>query len=57
MAPNINLMIEWISTNNIYYYTSANMFIAVLFLKEKLRPEDLFGKYNGMNILNILNYY
>ena len=26
-----------------FYYT-ANLFIAILFLKERLRPEDIFGK-------------
>ena len=34
---------------------SANMFIAVIFLKEKLRPEDLFGKYTFPNKPNQLN--
>ena len=40
-----------------YVSVSANMFIAVLFLKEKLRIEDLFGKcqsYCQMLLLKIL---
>ena len=28
-----------------FHFFSANMFLAVIFLKEKLRPEDLFGLY------------